>query len=130
LETNSPSYIGREVFFMPLDLFPFSTFPYIPRKASLRQKRFTTESLGHNFKASVFHSTCPYIPEKYRETVKLHSNLHLQSQVRFKSCIMRINSFLNPFSTFPCISPKATFRKKSFTTHILDTIPNFSFPFR
>ncbi len=62
---------------MPLDLFPFSTFPYIPRKASLRQKRFTTESLGHDFKASVFHSTCPLIPEKSQEAVKLYSKLHL-----------------------------------------------------
>lgn len=130
----------RFIQYLKLDFFVLATYRFksntvqpIPLHYAKKLhfgKSASYNNLGHNFKASVFHSTCPLIPEKNREAVKLHSNLHLQSQVRFKSCIMRINSFLNPFSTFPCISPKATFRKKSFTTHILDTIPNFSFPFR
>ena len=40
------------------------------------------------------------------------------------------NKFHNPLSTFPCVSRKATFREKSITTQVLNTIPNFSFPFR
>ena len=126
-------YLKLDFFVLVILRFYSSTVQHIPlhfAKSFIPGKALSYNNLGHNFKASVFHSTCPFIPEKYRETVKLHSNLHLQSQVRFKFWIMRINSFLNPFSTFPCISPKATFRKKSIPINILDTIPNFSFPFR
>ncbi len=126
-------YLKLDFFVLAIYRFKSNTVQHIPlhfAKSFIPGKALSYNNLGHNFKASVFHSTCPFIPEKSREVVKLHSNLHLQSQVRFKSCIMRINSFLNPFSTFPCISRKATFREKSFITKVLDTIPNFSYPFR
>ena len=43
----------------------------------------------------------------------------------------RISVFHSPFSTFPLHSAeKAPLRGKSFTIKVLDTIPNFSFPFR
>ena len=130
METKTPSYFGREVFLCHYIYNPIQPIPLHSAKSFISGKALPYNNLGHNFKASVFHSTCPLIPEKSREAVKLHSKLHLQSQVRFKSYIIRINSFLNPFSTFPYIPQKATFREKSFPIHILDTIPNFSFPFR
>jgi len=41
------------------------------------------------------------------------------------------NPILNPFSTFPLHSAeKAPFRGKSFSIKVLDTIPDFCFPFR
>ena len=126
-------YLKLDFFVLAFYRFKSNTVQHIPlhsAKSFIPEKALHYNNLGHNFKASVFHSTCPLIPEKSREAVKLHSKLYLQSQVRFKSYIIRINSFLNPFSTFHYISRKTTFREKSFPAQVLDTIPNFSFPFR
>src|SRR5690606_38891169 len=39
-------------------------------------------------------------------------------------------SFYKRFSTFPYIPQKASLREKSFSTKVLDTVPNCYFPFR
>ena len=75
-------YLKLDFFVLAIYRFKSNTVQHIPlhfAKSFIPGKALSYNNLGHNFKASVFHSTCPFIPEKYRETVKLHSNLHLQS---------------------------------------------------
>ena len=51
--------------------------PAFRRKSSISGKALHYRGLGHNSKASDFHSTCPPIPGKNREAAKLHFNLQL-----------------------------------------------------
>jgi len=104
---------------------PFSTFPYIPRKASFQEKSFPVKVLDKTPKIPISITLILQKSEKH-----FIPNLHLWSSVRFKPYSIRAIHFHNPFSPFPCIPRKATLREKSFTANILDTIPNFYFPFR
>ena len=83
------------------------------------------KSLGHNCKDSDFHSTCPLKPEKIREVVKLHSNLHLYSQVRFKSYFKRVIRFYKPFSTLPLHFAKSYISGKELRYKVLEPNPHF-----
>jgi len=54
-------------------LFHLAHSPTFRGKSFISGKALHYKGLGHNFKDSDFHSTCPLIPVKSREAAKLHS---------------------------------------------------------
>lgn len=70
-----------------------SPFPCIPT-SSITGKALREKGLGHNFKDSDFHSTCPLVPEKIWEVNKLYFG----SVQAFPISIFKVKSALNPTS--------------------------------
>lgn len=68
-------------------------------------------------------------PQKVRET--LHSQSTSLKLSPLTILLNENNPFSKPAQHIPLHSAeKAPFREKSYPTKVLDTIPNFSFPFR
>lgn len=108
----------------------FSTFPYIPRKASFREKRFSKKSLGHNFKVSDLHFTWPLIFEKIGKRSNSITNYDFKVKSALNTAIQENFVFIFRSAHFPAFRKKLHFEKNASLKIILDTIHNFSFPFR